>query len=518
MLTLLRNCFLVDGTGNPGKSADILIQGDKISDIGTFPNAKADRVFDLTGFTVTPGFIDVNVDSDHYFTLFSDPGQCSLMAQGVTSIVGGNSGTSLAPLLGDGILSLRKWADPTQININWASFGEFIVWLRTRKFGINFGSLVGHSTIRRGLMGDSVAPLNQGDYKRFIFLMDIALREGGLGFSTGLAYSRASAVSTEELFELTKNIAHGRGVYASYPREEGGIAGGVKEVVLLAQENNLNVEITHLATPRTDDFRFALEMIEKVSKDVSIHFDLSPYEITVKPLFTLLPSWATQKGFAELLRNLSNKELRERILNDIEKRHEEIGGIIISHARNQWIIHGKSIKEIALNQNLSISEALLKVLQVSENQVMGFITDSDAGLREELLFHPLSLISSNGVGYDRIIGLGRPKIHPRSFGAFPRFLRIVREKKKISFEEAIQKITQIPGEKYGFMKRGVIKKGNYADLVVLDQGLVKESNTFENSNVYSEGILMVFVNGVLSYERGNFLNTTSGQVITSKVT
>ncbi len=513
MLILLRNCFLVDGTGAPGRQSDILIQDKVISDIGSFSNVRADRVFDLAGLTVTPGFIDVNADSDHYFTLFSDPGQKSLVAQGVTSIVGGNSGTSLAPLFGDGILSLRKWADPNQININWGSFGEFISWLNTRKFGINFGSLVGHSTIRRGLMGDSLIPLDKNEYKKFIYLIGQSLKEGAFGFSTGLAYSRASHVSNEELFELTKSIAHRKGVYGCYPKGEQGIEQGIKELVFLAKENDLNTEITHLATPGSDDFRRGLEQIEEASHEISINFDLSPYHISVKPLFTLLPTWATQRGFDQLLRYLTTSDTRARILNDIDSGQKEIGTIVISYAKNQWIVHGKSIEEVALNQNLSVAETLLKILQISENQVGGFIVDSDEVLHDELLFHPLSSISSHGVGYDRVGTLNRPKIHPRSFGAFPRFLRMVREKGKISFEEAIKKITGAVAEKYGFIKRGVIEVGNNADLVILDPIEVGEKSTFENPAHYSTGITMVFVNGVLSYERGNFINSTSGEII-----
>ncbi len=513
MLILLRNCFLVDGTGTQGVQSDVLIQDNIISDIGSFPNIKADRVIDLAGFTVTPGFIDVNVDSDHYFTLFSDPGQKSLLAQGITSIVGGNSGTSLAPLFGDGILSLRKWADPNQININWGSFGEFISWLNTRKFGVNFGSLVGHSTIRRGLMGDSLVPLGKNEYKKFVYLIEQSLKEGAFGFSTGLAYSRASHVSNEELFELTKSIAHRKGVYSCYPKGEQGIERGVREVISLAKENDLITEITHLATPTTDDFRRGLEYIEEASHEISVHFDISPYHISVKPLFTLLPTWATQRGFDQLLRYLTTSDTRARILNDIDARQKEIGDIVVSYAKNQWIIHGKSIKEVALNQNLSVAETLLKILQISENQVGGFIMDSDETLHDELLFHPLSCISSHGVGYDRVGTLNRPKIHPRSFGAFPRFLRMVREKGKISFEEAIHKITGTVADKYGFTKRGTVKIGNSADLVVFDPTEVGEKNTFENPTHYSSGIIMVFVNGVLSYERGNFLNSSSGQII-----
>jgi len=513
MLVLLRNCFLVDGTGVPGRQADILIQDNVISDIGSFSHVKVDRIFDLAGLTVTPGFIDVNVDSDHYFTLFTDPGQKSLVAQGVTSIVGGNLGTSLAPLFGDSILSLRKWADPNQININWGSFGEFMSWLTTRKFGINFGSLVGHSTIRRGLMGDSLVPLGKNEYKKFVYLVEQSLKEGAFGFSTGLAYSRASHVSNEELFELTKSIGHRKGVYSCYPKGERGIEQGIKEVVSLAKENDLVTEITHLATPMLDDFRRGLEHIEEASREISIHFDISPYHISVKPLFTLLPTWATQRGFDQLLRYLTTSDTRARILNDIDAKQEEIGDIVVSYAKNQWIIHGKSIKEVALNQNLSVAETLLKILQISENQVGGFIMDSDEALHDELLFHPLSYISSHGVGYDRVGTLNRPKIHPRSFGAFPRFLRMVREKGKISFEEAISKITGVIAEKYGFVKRGIIKVGNKADIVVLDPIEVGEKNTFENPTHYSGGIIMVFVNGVLSYERGNFIDSSSGEII-----
>lgn len=515
MLTLLRNCFLVDGTGAPGAQRDVLIQDERILDIGLFSNAKADRIFDMAGFTIVPGFVDVNVDSDHYFTLFTDPGQKSLLAQGVTSIVGGNSGTSLAPLLGDGILSLRKWADPTLININWTNLKELFMWLQKQKTGINFGTLLGYSTIRRGLLGDSLLPLSGEDYKRFIYLIEQGLMEGALGVSVGLAYTRASTVSAEELFETTKVLSKKRGVFSCYPRAGGRAVEGVQEVLAIALDHDLNLELAHLATPRNDDFRTILETIEDASKSISIHFDLSPYHIGVKPLFSLLPHWATQRGFAQLLHYLRDNETRSRIINELEHEQMRIGKIVVAFAKNQWIIHGKTIQEIAENQSIRVVEALLKILQISENQVMGFMEDGEEALREELLFHPLSLISSNGVGYDHISMLGRPKIHPRSFAAFPRFLRLAREGGKISFEESIQKVTQLPASKYNLKKRGAILPGNFADLVVLDQSNVKEENSYEKPDVHSSGIIMVFVNGVLSYERGTFLDTNSGKIISS---
>ncbi|MDE1970330.1 MAG: amidohydrolase family protein [Patescibacteria group bacterium] len=515
MTTLLKNCFLIDGTGAPGKTCDVLIENDVIKDIGSFLNGRADKVIDLEHNVLAPGFIDTGADSDHYFTLFTDPGQHSLVAQGVTTLIGGNAGTSLAPLFGENILSFRKWADPNKINSNWAHFSELITTLRTRALGVNFGSLVGHSTLRRGLLGDSTLPLNTMEYRKFNFLIHQSLEEGAFGLSFGLAYTRAASVSPEEIFELTKQLSAVRAVFSCYPRVHEGIDSGVHEVITIAKENQLNTDITHLSTPDTEDFHTALKEIEDAARDVNVHFDVSPYAISVKPLFTLMPVWATQHGFDTLLRYVAESNTRTRILQELEAHHDMIGNIVVSYAKNQWIIHGKRIHEIAENQNISVGEALLKILTVSENQAGGFISDGTEAIREQLLAHSRALVSSNGVGYDVIQSIGRPKIHPRSFGAFPRFLRIVRERNLLSLEKAVQKITGAVAEKFGIQKRGIIRRGNYADFVVFDGAHIKEGNTFEIPTAPPEGISFVFINGVLVYDHGVFSDAYSGRALAS---
>ena len=153
-MILIKDSLVIDGTGNPGERKDILIKDNKISAIGSFPNHNADEIIDGLGLISAPGFIDIDTDSDHYLTLFTDRSQHDFLLQGVTTIMGGFSGSSLTPLIRGSLESVRKWADINQVNVDWNTVGEFLKILERIKLGVNFGTLVGHSTIRRGLIGE----------------------------------------------------------------------------------------------------------------------------------------------------------------------------------------------------------------------------------------------------------------------------------------------------------------------------------------------------------------------------
>src|SRR3989344_8027237 len=161
MMTLIKNVQVFDGTGKSSFRSDIMVKGDRIAAIGNFPNKKADVVIDGLGFTATPGFIDANTDSDHYLSLFSNPLQEDFLRQGVTTIIGGQCGSSLAPLLYGHLDSIRKWTDTGKFNVSWHELGEFLALLEKQPLGVNFGTLVGHSTIRRDLTGEEVRTLTK---------------------------------------------------------------------------------------------------------------------------------------------------------------------------------------------------------------------------------------------------------------------------------------------------------------------------------------------------------------------
>src|SRR3990167_616495 len=186
---LIKNGTVIDGSGRPMYRADVAVTDEEIVAIGDLSSARAEKVIDATDQYVTPGFVDVNNHSDTYWQIFSCPELKSLLYQGVTTIIGGNSGSSLAPLTDHGIIrSIQKWTDVEKINFNWLSMRDFLQEVRRRRPAVNFATLVGHGTIRRGAMKDKTRTITPEEIEIMQRMLETALKEGAIGLSTGLMY------------------------------------------------------------------------------------------------------------------------------------------------------------------------------------------------------------------------------------------------------------------------------------------------------------------------------------------
>src|SRR6266567_1484803 len=211
---IIKNGTILDGTGEPMYRGDIGIREGKIVEIGDLHNEHGETEIDASGKYVAPGFIDVNNHSDTYWRIFLDPGLESLLYQGVTTIIGGNCGSSLAPLVNhDVIKSIQKYSDMKKVSFNWLSMKEFLSEVEKKKLSLNFASLVGHGTLRRGLVGDEVRDISPDEMKQMKKMLTQAMKDGALGFSTGLVYTHAKLASSREIAELAEIVKKYDGVY-----------------------------------------------------------------------------------------------------------------------------------------------------------------------------------------------------------------------------------------------------------------------------------------------------------------
>ncbi len=517
MAILIKNGSVFDGSGKKGERTDVLIENDKISAIGALAKKKAETIIDASGLYVVPGFIDINSDSDHYLTIFTQPGQSSLLEQGITTVLAGNCGSSLAPLIRGNLISIRKWSDPDQINIDWQSFGEFLEKLSRFQIGVNFGTLIGHSTIRRGIIGEEFRDLTDSEFKKMMYLVEKSLAEGAFGVSTGLNYSHSRITPQYEILEIAKIIKKYGGLYATHLRsEKEGVLAAIAELEDLVSEyrNFPKVEISHLKAfaGLEDDLNQGLKIIEDLKNlNIDIGFDVYPYQTTANPLYTYLPPWAVYGGMELMIKNISNHSVRQRIIKELKERKYDFSKIIVAEALKIPSFTGKSISDLATKRNIDSEEMLLEVLTLAGGRVTVFEDNlSEVGV-EALLKNPLSVVATNGPGFDNNQA-GDSLAHPRSFGAFPRFLGLIREKKLMSWPEAIKKITSGPAQKIGLRKRGSIKKGYFADLVIFNPDLVNSSATLINPYLQPEGIKFVFLNGKLVVENSRFNGVLAGQI------
>jgi len=519
---LLRGAMVYDGTGAVGARVDIAIKDGVIHEMGHIPNTEAARdSIDAGGLVVAPGFIDVNNHSDTHWRLFSDPDLESLVRQGITTIVGGTCGSSIAPLINNqGFESIRKWIDVRSMNVNWRSVEELFVHLASRGMAINFATLAGHSTIRRALIGDEHRPLSAEEREQAKDVLEVSMEEGALGASLGLAYAHARAADDKEIRAILRSVAQKGGIVSAHLRDEtAAFDHAVREMIEHAKASRTRLHLTHLKAMgkhNWEKFDGVLSRLVSASKEgVSVSFDVFPYTYTGSVLYIFLPDWASVGGRDAMLGRLRDASSRRQIVAEMKKTPMEYENIqILSATFLDRSMTKKSIAEIARARGVSPEEAVVEVLLSSEGRAIARMDVLDEANVEAAIRHPLSMVASDGSGYSESHKRMGQDVHPRCFGAFPRFLgRYVRKNKLLSWEEAIYKITGFPAKRFGIRRRGVIKEGNYADVVVFDPEAIRDKATVRSPFRYAEGIEHLIVNGTFVLKNGKYESHNAGALV-----
>ena len=518
--TIIKSGTIYDGMGGEPIQADIAIMGNQIVAIGQFEeDTHATHVIDASGKYVAPGFIDITNHSDTHLTLFKYQGLESMLMQGVTTIIGGNCGSSLAPLASpDAIHGIKKWADLSEININWTTFEEYMWEIDALNLGVNFGSFVGYGTLRRGVINNAIRLLTVEEREKIKFLLGNALNEGAFGLSLGLAYGHEAISPTEELIEISRLLQETGGILKVHLRSEGNaLLAAVNEVVRIGREAGISVQISHLKAIGRKSWRtlrLALDIIHHAKESgLNINYDVSPYATTGSSLYLLIPAWAREGGFDELFKRIDNATERKKIIDTLATYTLHANKILITSSPIKNIV-GQTLSEIAENAGISPEEAILATVRASEGRVSIIGQTVSVRNTKEEIRDINSFIASDGMGYTEEALESGDLVHPRSFGAFPHFWhRFVNELALLSPQDAIKKITFAPAQKLGLNRRGALIKGNIADIAVFDPKLFREHNTYRSPYNYSRGMEWVFVNGKAAVEHGIPTHLRNGRVI-----
>ena len=520
---IIKNGTVIDGTGQPKFRADVGIFEGVVTNIGDLQNEHAETEINAAGKYVTPGFIDVNNHSDTYWRIFLDPTLESLLYQGVTTVVGGNCGSSLAPLASHEVMkSIQKWTDMKNVSFNWLSMKEFLAEVEKKDLSLNFASLVGHGTLRRGLVGDETRDISPAEMKVMKKMLVSAMKEGALGFSTGLVYTHAKLATSREIAELAEIVKKYNGVYTTHIRGEGHeLIRSIEEAIRVAQITGVRLQISHLKAMGEKNWGLmeeALSMIETArTSGIDVHFDVYPYIATGSVLYILLPDWVTEGGRNMMLTRLKDPDVRQRVIKEMKESENDYSKIIISISALDKTLNHKRISEIAEKQGKSIEDAIIDILIASEGRVVTMMEVLSQKNVDKAVINPFSIISSNGSGYNIEHKETGEMVHPRNFGSFPRVLAsYVRGRSVVGWEEAVRKMSGLPAEKFKIEKRGVIAKDNYADVIVFDPQVIHDEATIENPYQYSKGIEWVIVNGKAVVKKGEITDQRPGEVIRRK--
>lgn len=516
---IIRNGLIIDGTNRRKFSGDVGVKRGKIAKVGELKSDRAGLIIDAKEKIVAPGFIDLLNHSDGYWTMFNFPHLESLTQQGITTMIGGGSGTSLAPLASpETIQTIRRWTNVEEITLNWLTVSELLAEIERQKLAVNFGTLVGHITLKRGLIKDAVRDFTEPEFKIAEKMLDRALYEGAFGFSTGLTYSHGKFAKVAEIIRLVKIVSKYNGIYATALRDEGaGLVSAVDEAIAVSKATAVPVEISQFKAKGKNNFplfKEALSHIEQAAnQQVNINFDLYPYAITGTVLYTYLPDWVTQGGRHAMMEKLRSPQLRSKILAEMIKSGHDFSGLTIAQSSNLAFV-GKKITELGRESRVSPAEAVINTLLASNGKAICFDPALNENNVKTGLTNPLSIIATDGSGYSPSYAESKNLVHPRCFGTYPRFLgRYVREQKLLGWEEAIYKITGMPARKLGILDRGFIQENLQADLVVFDPAQIRDDATFENPYHFPDGIVSVIVNGQEVVHQGQNTGRRPGTVL-----
>lgn len=483
MSLLVKDVQVVDGTGKPPYKADVLVQKNIISAIGNLKRRRAQKEIDGLGNYLTPGFIDIHATSDHFLTLFNNPTQHHFTDQGVTTVIGGHCGVSLAPLVYGDLKSIRKWADPAEININWRSIKEFLRTLDALPLGINFGTLVGHSTIRRDLVRENNRNLRGGETNVFKKLLKEALEQGAFGLSTGLGYAHGRNINPSEIRAFAEIVAQYNGVYATHLRDDQeNLIPSVEETIKLAKAAKVKTLISHLYPLKGSEERFetALSKIEKSAASASVYFETYDWEERLVAMYVLLPKWAQEDNLEVMLERLADNKTRTKILKELK-----VPGLkfltIASAPRHPYLL-GKTIGKIADDSGETMEEALLRIMQATRLQATVWLSDINREVADKAILSSQSFVSANSNA-----GLPHEVIHfAPLLQVFPIYLESAVKQAAAPIEQAVRKITSQPANYFGITRRGVIKERNIADLVIIGKSDYKVRSTILGGKVVGE--------------------------------
>ncbi len=469
---LFVNARLIDGSGKPGRLGCLAVSNGHIASVEDCADWSTDRKINATGRVLSPGFIDTHTHDD--CALFVSPAMPAKVSQGVTSVIAGNCGVSIAPLV-----PRRTLPDPLPLlgrasDFRFPSLRAFRRSLDASAPSVNVGLLIGHNTLRAGTMEDTSRAANEDEITEMSKTLDRALTEGGLGLSTGLSYPAGRAASTAEVVALARVAAsHPGAVYATHMRSERDkVVEAVIESLQIGREAGITVVISHHKCIGRQNFgktTTTLDLIDKALSTQNVALDAYPYTASST---VLLPEFVADA---------------ERILVTSSGTHPEHALRDLADIASAW---GVALDVAAAR----LAPATAIYFQMDETDV------------RRVLAYPRTMIGSDGIH--------GPFPHPRLWGSFPRILGYyVRELGLLTLEEAIRRMTSLPAGIFSLQKRGSLKPGFAADLVLFDPQRVIDHADYTQPCAVSTGIDQVYVNGVLVWNEGKATSAPAGQFL-----
>ncbi len=528
---IIRQGTVYDGSGSTGVITDVGIRADTVAFVGDLSDAVGKKEVDALGMAVAPGFI--NMLSWAVETLILDGNAQSDIRQGVTLEVFGEGG-SMGPInaeMREGMLDdMRRNPDYTY-EIDWTTLDEYLQSLVKRGIAPNVASFIGATTVRiHELNYDNRLP-NEEELARMQELVRKAMEEGALGVGSSLIYAPANYSSTEELIALCKVAAEYGGMYITHMRSEGnGIFAAVDETIRIAREAGIPAEIYHLKMAGAENWNkldSVLAMIDAANNaGLKISADMYTYRAGATGLDASMPPWLQEGGLQAWIKRMKNPQIRKKALEEMRKPSDKWENLLLmaGGAENVLLLGfandslrqftGKTLAEVARIYGKSPEETAMDLVMTDSTRVgTAYFMMSEENIKRQIALPYLSFGSDAGAPAAEGVFL-KSNDHPRAYGNFARLLgKYVRDEKVIPLEEAIRKLTSLPASNLKIKKRGFLKSGYFADVVVFEPEKIQDHATFEQPHQYSTGMMHVFVNGEQVLENGEHTGARPGRVV-----
>lgn len=514
---IIRNGRILDGSGQASYTGDIAINADTIAAIGQLGDAEGAIEVDATGMAVAPGFI--NMLSWANESLIQDGRSQGDIRQGVTLEVMGE-GHSMGPLNKQMKNEMKEEQDDIRYDVSWNSLGEYLAFLENKGISTNVASFVGNGTLREYVMGYEKRPPTEQEMDTMKRLMRQAMEEGAVGLSTSLIYVPSGHAQTPEIIELAKVVSAYNGMYISHIRdEEGGLLDAVQELITISEAANIPAEIYHFKASGNANWHLldsAIQLVEGArKKGLPITTDMYTYNASSTGLNVVLPAWAKEGGHDATMKLIEDPKQRVKMMAEIDF-HVPPDKILLVGFRNKDLrqLIGKTLADVAKERNKTANETLVDLIYEDNSRIqVVYFSMSEDNIKKKLALPYMSICSDAGSYTNEGIFLEQ-STHPRAYGSFARLLgKYVREEKVISLEEAIYKLTNLPATNLKLKKRGSLKAGFFADVVVFDADKIRDNATFEKPHQYATGVKDVFVNGEQVLKDGEHTGVFSGRVV-----
>ncbi|MDB5230889.1 MAG: D-aminoacylase [Chitinophagaceae bacterium] len=494
---IIRNGKILDGTGNSWYYGDVAVKNGRIVKTGKDLQISAPKIIDATGLIVSPGFIDVHthIEGDER----KNPLATNFIYDGVTTVITGNCGSSEPDL------------------------GKYFKFLDSFRLSINVASLIGHNDVRRAVIGNANRDPDVAELEKMKALVDKGMKDGAVGFSTGLIYIPGTYSKPQEVIDLAAVAGKYHGVYASHMRDEGdSVVQAINEAINIGRVNKMPVEISHFKLSGQQNWGRSKETVPMIinarNEGIDVTIDQYPYTASSTSLSTLIPDEILADGREAVKARFADPGTRKYVIDYMLRRLKKRKLKHFTYAQVAYYnadttLNGKNIEEINLlkgNKHKARAEAEM-IVQMMEQGGAGMVFH---GMSENdvkyIMQYPYNMFASDAS--IRVWQQGSP--HPRGYGTNARVIsKYVREQHVISLEEAIRRMTSLPAQKFQLKDRGLLKEGYAADIVIFDANEVNDLSTYDKPHQYSTGFKYVIVNGAVTVDNGTHTGVRNGTIL-----